>query len=48
MNIRRLSFVSGFSQQIEVTVSEIFIDPPCQEGNARFTTKPLRALSDQE
>ena len=48
MNIRRLSFVSGFSQQIEVTVSEILIDPPCQEGNARFTTKPLRALSDQE
>ena len=29
------------------TVSVISSDSPCKYGNARFTTVPLRALSDQ-
>ena len=29
------------------TVSVILSDPPCKNGNARLTTVPLQALSDQ-
>ena len=29
------------------TVSVILIDPPCKDGNARFTKIPLKPLSDQ-
>ena len=29
------------------TVSVISSDPPCKDGNARFTTVSLKALSDQ-
>ena len=32
---------------IEETVSVISSDPPCKDGNARFTTVLLKALSDQ-
>ena len=33
--------------KIKGTVSVISSDPPCKDGNARFTTVPLKALSDQ-
>ena len=29
------------------TVSVISSDPPCKDDNARFSTVPLKALSDQ-
>ena len=29
------------------TKSVIWSDPPCKDGNARFTTVPLKPLSDQ-
>ena len=29
------------------TVSVTSSDPPCKDDNARFTTVPLKALSDQ-
>ena len=29
------------------TVSVVLSDPPCKDGNAWFTTVPLKALSDQ-
>ena len=29
------------------TVSVISCDPPCKSGNSRFTTVPLKSLSDQ-
>jgi len=29
------------------TVSVISSDPPCKDSNSRFTTVPLKALSDQ-
>jgi len=32
---------------IKGTVSVISIYPPYKDGNARFTTEPLKALSDQ-
>ena len=32
---------------IEGSVSEVSSDPPCKDGNAPFTTIPLKALSDQ-
>ena len=32
---------------IKGTVSVISSDPPCKDGNARFTTGPLKALPDQ-
>ena len=31
----------------KVTVSVISSDPPCKDGNARFTTVPSKALFDQ-
>ena len=30
------------------TVSVILDDPPCKDGNARFTTIPLKPLCDQK
>ena len=32
---------------VKRTVGVISSDPPCKDGNARFTTVPLKALSDQ-
>ena len=32
---------------IKGTASLISSDPPCKDDNARFTTVPLKALSDQ-
>ena len=32
---------------VKGTVSVILSDPPCKDANARFTTVPLKALSDQ-
>ena len=32
---------------IKGTVSVISSNPPCKDGNARFTTVPLKALCDQ-
>ena len=34
------------SDLLKGTVSVISSDPPCKDGNARFTTIPLKALSD--
>ena len=34
------------SNILKGTVSVISSDPPCKDGNARFTTIPLKALSD--
>ena len=33
--------------QVKGTVSVIASDPPCKDGNVRFTTVPWKALSDQ-
>jgi len=33
---------------IKGTVSVISSDPPCKDGNARYTTVPLKALSDDK
>ena len=30
------------------SVSVISSEPPCKDGNARFTTIPLKSLSDQK
>ena len=35
------------SIKLKGTVSAILSDPPCKDGNAGFTTLPLKALSDQ-
>ena len=32
--------------RLKGTVNVISSDPPCKEGNARFTMFPLKALSD--
>ena len=32
---------------IKGTVSVISSDPPCKDNNVRFTTVPLKTLSDQ-
>ena len=34
-------------QRSKGTVSVVLSDPPCKDGNAWFTTVPLKALSDQ-
>ena len=33
---------------VEGTVSVVSSDPPYKDGNAWFTSEPLKALSDQE
>ena len=38
--IKNYKFIKG-------TVSVISSDPPCKDDNVRFTTEPLKALSDQ-
>ena len=37
---------SEMTGKLEGTVSVILSDPPCKDGNDRFTTVPLKALSD--
>ena len=32
---------------LKVIVRVILSDPPCRDGNARFTAIPLKPLSDQ-
>ena len=39
--------VSEKKSKFKGTVSLISSDPPCKDGNARFTTVTLKALSDQ-
>ena len=39
--------VNSRSFYIKGTVSVITCDPPCKDGNIRFTAIPLKALSDQ-
>ena len=39
--------VFKFNIKIKRTVSVISSDPSCTDGNARFTTVPFKALSDQ-
>ena len=36
-----------YSNQLRGTVSAISSNPPCKDGNARFTTILLKVLSDQ-
>ena len=36
-----------FFFNIKGTVGVISSEPPCKDGNVRFTTVPLKALSDQ-
>ena len=45
---RSLEF-SGTDGHLDLkgTVSVILGDPPCKDGNARFTKLPLQPLSDQ-
>ena len=33
-------------QAVERTVNIISSDPPCKDGNARFTTVPLKGISN--
>jgi len=35
------------NRSLKRTASVISSDPPCKADNARFTTLPLKALSDQ-
>ena len=36
-----------FLEELKGAVSVISSDPPSKDNNARFTTVPLKALSDQ-
>ena len=41
-------FGQFIKNDIEIKLFKIISgDPPCKDGNARFTTVPLKALSDQ-
>ena len=49
---RRISFINKQTQYWDFvifkgTVSVTASDSPCKDGNARFTTKPFKALSIQ-
>ena len=37
---------TGGNHDLKRTVSVILGDPPCKDGNARFTKLPLQPLSD--
>ena len=41
---RKLTLNKKF--KLKETVSVILSDPPCKDGNAGFTTVPLKVLSD--
>ena len=42
------TFITKFLEEtvLKMSVSVITSDPPCKDGNARFTTVPCNALSD--
>ena len=47
LRIRRGCNRTFYNRSFKWTVGLILSDPPCDDGNARFTTVHLKVLSDQ-
>ena len=41
-------YLTRFFQYLKGTESVISSDPPCKDGNVRFTTVPLKPCSDKK